>query len=435
MKTAYSISIYLAFLVVANTQAYADVTTSLPLQKMQTPKEAENDLVLQEKEKEKQKIELDNALTRARLEKELADLQAEMARLMTAREMRALKWEIEQEEQTQAHQMSIRALKQQKEQLETEVSIAQCKLDKEEQQFRAVTTKLNHDVNLLLAEVEQIKAAKNKCAAERQRADYVDVAPIYLKEPLQKDGSLVISDRRIEFNGVVTPWKANYVTDRIQYFNNKDANHPIFIVIGASPGGSVLAGFRILKAMGNSQAPVYVVVKELAASMAACITTLADRSYAYPNAIILQHQIASFFAVGDRVNVREYKEGQEYNQEMWRRTGGRVAKKMGISLKKFDALLYEKAAKGDWSEFGDNAQKLKWVDHIIDGIKDSSIWELPNLHDYTWKNDAKHTFEEASFEAATPEDSGVIYLPPLGAKDFYYLYNPDNRFQIRAVSK
>ena len=116
--------------------------------------------------------------------------------------------------------------------------------------------------------------------AERQRADYIDVAPTYLKEPLQKNGSLVLSDRRIECNGTITPLKADYITDCIQYFNNKDVDHPIFIVIGNSPGGCVSAGFRILEAMQHSQAPVYVVLEELAVSMAAMITTLADKSYA-----------------------------------------------------------------------------------------------------------------------------------------------------------
>ena len=50
----------------------------------------------------------------------------------------------------------------------------------------------------------------------------------------------------------------------------------IFIVIDTSPRGSVMAGYRILKAMESSDAPVHVVVKSFAASMAAAITTLGE---------------------------------------------------------------------------------------------------------------------------------------------------------------
>jgi ATP-dependent Clp protease protease subunit len=328
------------------------------------------------------------------------------------------------------HKAEMLTLNQQKEKLEAEVNIEQYRLNKEEQQLHAITTKLDHQVKLLLAEVEQMNAQKARYEARYRNTNYTDTAPIYLKEPLQKGGSLVISDRRIELNGCITPWKANYVTDRIQYFNNKDASNPIFIVIDSSPGGSVWAGACILKAMENSQAPVYVVVKSFAASMAALITTLADKSYAYPNALILHHQPWTF----TWGNVREIKEQQEFLQEWWNRLGGRVAKKMGISLKKLDTLLYEKSATGDWLEFADHAEKLKWVDHTVNGINESNIRELPNPENYTWESYLKKDWGN-KHEAAYAIENGVVYLPPLDAKDFYYLYNPDNLYQMRSPSK
>ena len=381
---------------------------------------------IEKKEEERRRIELDNALTRARLEKELASLQADIARLMAEREVMALKWDIEQENKERVHKAELSTLNLQKEKLEAEVSIAQYKLAKEEQHFYSITTKLDHQVKLLQAEVERMAAQKARYKAERLRTHYIDKVPLYLKDPLQASGSLIISDRRIELSGCITPWQANYITDRIQYFNNKDTSSPIFIVIESSPGGSVSAGSCILKAMENSQAPVYVVVKSFAASMAALITTLADKSYAYPNAVILHHQPWTF----TWGNVRELKEEQALLQEWWNRLGGQVAKKMGISLKKLDALLYEKSARGDWSEFADRAQKLKWVDHIINGIQDSSIRELPKPENYTWQSQLR-----GAYEAATTIENGVTYLPPLEAKDFYYLYNPNSRYQMHPPSR
>jgi ATP-dependent Clp protease protease subunit len=441
MQITYSIFIGLTCLVMTTTQAYASIGTpkklkakedvvSLDLQKVLTFKEGGENSEIKEKEKEMQRVELDNALRRARLEKELADLQADIARLMAEREVMALKWQMEHDKKEKAHRTEMLTLNQQKEKLEAEVNIAQYKLDKEDQQFRAIATKLDHQARLLQAEVDQMKAKKARYEAECQNINYADTAPIYLKEPLQKGGSLVISDRRIELNGCITPWKADYVTDRIQYFNNKDVSHPIFIVIESSPGGSVRAGACILKAMENSQAPVYVVVKGCAASMAALIATLADKSYAYPNAVILHHQPWTF----TQGNVRELKEQQEFLQEWWNRLGGRVANKMGISLKKLDAMLYEKSAKGDWLEFADCAQKLKWIDHTINGIKDSGMRELPNPDNYTWESYLKRDWGN-TYEATDAIENGVIYLPPLGVKDFYYLYNPDSLYQMRSVSK
>ncbi len=435
MRITYPIFIALTCLVMITLRAHASAEMKkvvlVDAQKAQgfeksNDEENTKDAEIREKEKEKQSIELDNALSRARLERELADLQADISRLMVEREVIALKWQIEQEKKDQAHKTAILMLNQQKEKLEAEVSIAQYKLAQEEQEFRAITTKLDHQVKLLQIEVDQMEVQKARYEAERQRTKYANTAPVYLKDPLQAGGSLIISDRRIELNGCITPWKAQYIVDGIQYFNNKDASHPIFIVIDSSPGGALQAGSCILKAMENSQAPVYVVVKSFAASMAALITTLADQSYAYPNATILHHQPWTF----TEGNVRELKETQEILQEWWNRLGGRVAKKMGVSLKKLDKLLYEKSARGEWSEFADRAQQLKWVDHTINGIKDSGVRELPNPESYTWDNYLKGTYE-----AANTIENGVMYLPPLDAKDFYYLYNPDNRYQMRSASK
>ncbi len=441
MRITYVIIVSLTCLAMTTVQAYASVkipeksgakedTASTDLQKGRAFKESDEDPEIKKKEKEKQSIELENALTRARLEKELAHLQANIARLMGEREVMALEWEIEQEKKEKAHKTEMSTLRRQRERLETEVGIAQYKLDQEEQQFRAVTTKLDYQVKLLQAEVDQMQAQKARYEAELQRTNYADTTPTYLKQPLQEGGTLVISDRRINLNGYISPWKANYITDRIQYFNNKEVGNPIFIVIESSPGGSLVAGSQILKAMENSQAPVYVVVQGFAASMAACIVTLADRSFAYPNAIILHHQPWTFTGG----NVRELKEVQEFLQEWWNRLGGKVAKKMGISLKKLDELLYKKSARGDWEEFADRAQKLKWVDHTINGIKDSGIRELPDSDKYTWENYRKNYWGDVH-EAASTTENGVIYLPPLDAKDFYYLYNPNNRYQMRCSSR
>lgn len=386
----------------------------------------DNDKEFKEKIKEQRKLELENALIRTRLERELAELRAEIERIRVQKEAEALKWELEQEKNAKEYEKQILELNRQRDKIMAEVSLSQAKLTQAMDKFNAAYVEIQNQVLLLRTSTEQVRTEIEEKKAKKERSEYADGNPEYLQDPLLPNGTLVISDRSVLLNGVVTSWKANYITDRIRYFNNKDKTKPIFIVIESSPGGSALAGFHILQAMQNSQAPVYVVVKTFAASMAALITTLAKKSYAYPNAVLLHHQPQSF-TVG---NLREVKEEVEFIQELWKRLGGQVAKKMGISLDKLDKQLYEKASRGDWTEFADNAKKIKWLDHVITNINDTAIREMPDPTNYTWQKYMKDYFDTA--ETPLADNSNTIYLPVLSPKDFYYLYNPDNTYQLRS---
>ncbi|MEM9416822.1 MAG: ATP-dependent Clp protease proteolytic subunit [Bacteroidota bacterium] len=411
-------------------QAHADGPNKQP-EKQAIEQKKQESAELKAKREEQARLELENALYRAHLEKELAALRAEVQRLNLEKEATRLKWEVEQEKKLKAHAQAMLDLKQQEEKLRAEVALSQAQVDQIMQKFNLNAAGLQNQVKSLKIEAEQLQAEVDQLNAKKQRAAYAGGEATYLKEPLKKGGTLVISDRRVDLNGVITAWKANHIIDRIQYFNNKNTTYPIFIVIEDSPGGSVMAGWRILKAMKDSQAPVYVVVKGWAASMAACIITLADRSYAYPNAEILHHQPWTF----SWGNVREQKEAYERLKEVWNRLGGPIAKKMGISLQALDKKLYEKSARGDWEEFADKAKKLKWVDHIITGIKDSGIREIPDPANYTFEKYLKEYypyFWDSGTDSAALTDS-VVYLPPLSPNDFYYLYNPDGRYQVRSV--
>jgi ATP-dependent Clp protease protease subunit len=377
--------------------------------------------------KEQRKLEIENSLIRARLERELADLRAEIERLRWQKEAKALKWEIEQEEQAKAYEKEILALNREREKLMAANALTQAQTTQLIDQFNLHTVELQNKSALLKIQAEKLRAEIDQTKTKSERNKHADGEPTYLENPLRKDGTLVISDRSIKLNGPVTPWLANYVTDRIQYFNNKNKTQPIFIIIDYSPGGSTAAGHSILAAMENSQAPIHVVVKSFAASMAALIVSLANQSYAYPNALILHHQPWTF-SIG---NIREIKEDLARLQEIWKRLGGRLATKMGISLDKLDKQLYEKSANGDWLEFADHAHKIKWLDHLITGIEDTANRELPDPMHYTF-----HTYLRDYMGSTQKTDdiqNGAIYLPVLGPKDFYYLYDPDKRYQVMSI--
>jgi ATP-dependent Clp protease protease subunit len=135
-----------------------------------------------------------------------------------------------------------------------------------------------------------------------------------------------------------------------------------------------MAGYRILKSMQSSTAPVYVLVKSFAASMAAALCTLADRSFAYPNAIIMHHQITS----GLIGNLTVQREGLKNLEEWWKRLAEPIAAKMGITTDEFIKRMYENTSTGDWKEFADDAVKLKWVDSVVGRCQETALIRNPD---------------------------------------------------------
>lgn len=115
-------------------------------------------------------------------------------------------------------------------------------------------------------------------------------------------------------------------------------------------------------------------------------------------------------------------------KKTWKRLGGRVAKKMGISLTAFEKKLYEKSMYGDWMEYGNNAQKLKWVDYVINGIQHSAVSSLPDSANYTFEQFIKQYdgFGVAGREQSAQEQAYHALVP----HDFNYSYRPDRKAQI-----
>ncbi|MDR2429734.1 MAG: ATP-dependent Clp protease proteolytic subunit, partial [Puniceicoccales bacterium] len=242
--------------------------------------------------------------------------------------------------------------------LETEAKILKGEQENSQAKYAAEISKYNAELAAFQKKQELARVA-------------TQTAPIYRKEPLH-NGTLHISDRRIALNGAVTARMAAHAIEQINFYNNQNAEHPIFIVIDSSPGGSVEAGFQILKAMESSKAPVYVVVKKFAASMAAVITTLAERSYCYNNTIILHHQMSTF----NYGNMSDLEDQLRIARQWYERLATPVARKMGLSLDAFTKQMYAHFASGDWEEFGDNAKKLKWVDNVVDRIVETGIVDI-----------------------------------------------------------
>jgi ATP-dependent Clp protease protease subunit len=375
---------------------------------------------------EKARIDAELALAEAKRTEELAPLNAEVARLTAERALRLAKASaeaatLEDERAKLERQAGLEAARSGARLTERSNKIRELEAEAKQLQLEAANTiaRLSNEIQRFQKEDEARKIASK-------------AKPKYLKDPLV-DGVLYISDRRISFNGAVTEQLADYVCTRISFYNNQSSEFPIFIVVDNSPGGSVAAGYQIQKAMAASKAPVHVVVKGFAASMTAVICTLAERSYCYPNTILLHHQASNVV----RGNMTVLKEQIDFTNQWFDRLATPVAKKMGLTLPEFVKQMYANDSSGDWQAFGDKAKELKWVDNVIERIEETAILDLlpvPVAPPAMMPMPLPPTRTEISGVTSRVDDKGRPYfeLPALANPfDAWWLYDPQGLYRAR----
>jgi ATP-dependent Clp protease protease subunit len=367
---------------------------------------------------EQDALAAENKLEAERLTHATNSLRAEISRIKLERELLTEKLALDAAKQKAAFQQEIASMESEKLKLTQESELTRIRTEKLANDLKSLQTEAALEITRLQNDITRIETSE-------KREKFADAKPVFLKKPLKDNGIVVISDRRIPLNGLITATTGDFVTNRIQYWNNKDRELPIFIVIDASPGGSVMAGYRILKAMESSDAPIHVVVKSFAASMAAAITTLAEESYAYPNAVILHHQISSM--VMGQLNLTQQREFHEESQRWWVRLGTPIANKMGVTTDELVKKMYARSSSGDWSEFAEQAKDLKWVNHIVQGIDETSVTKNPD----SIEPSRPSTTTAALVEEVDSNGKPFAWLPRLDPKDVYFLYNPDGYYRLR----
>ncbi|MBX2850711.1 MAG: ATP-dependent Clp protease proteolytic subunit [Phycisphaeraceae bacterium] len=421
-----------------------------PAEDEKTPEE----IAKEEAKKELEKLQREAQLRSARLSAELAPLkeekqriEAELALLNTKQQDAHAKAKLEKQQadflaslRLAEMNREMQVMQQQMQAMQTKLQIEQLKKQAEAAELAAANARLAAQTSALQAELALVQTKRSAAAIDKDEMQYP-------AQPLN-NGVLTISDRRIPLNNAIGNGTADFVTERLHYFNNLNDEAPIFIVIDKCPGGSVMEGYAIVTAMQNSKAPVHVVVKQYAASMAAVITTLADHSYTYPNAVILHHQMSS----GMRGNLTQQKESLEEGFEWAKRLANPVAKKMGVTYDEFTELMYKNNSDGDWAEFGDKAKELKWVNHVVEDIRETALVTAPKsqvMPMFFFEADTaeqakalaatmprpltqEELFRTPSIEKAVTDGNGNTYieLPPLSPYDYYFLHNPNDRYRL-----
>ncbi len=377
-------------------------------------------------EAKKMKTEMD--LNETRFKYKVAQYEQQLAEQRLAIEKSKIDRKLESERI--AEQMTNMQRELERVKLEVELAKKQTELDEAKLAAEIATKNAEKQrLEVAMAVEDVVEKTENRILGDESYPD----------EPF-KDGVLNISLRRIELNGPIMSGAADYVCQRLDYFNNH-SKKPIFLVIDNCPGGSAIEGMQIVQAIERSDAPVHVVVKRFAASMAAIITTLADHSYCYPDAIILHHQ-ASSVLVG---NGRDMEDQRRQFEEVSTRLIGAVAEKIGTTEKEFVDAMYENRVSGDWELFGDKAVENKWVGNIATCIREQGIRTKP-----TGQRGTASIFSigGSQSESATPEANGYLEryevvlpeqvddrgqrfqrLPRLAPVDAWLLFNPDGYYR------
>ena len=386
------------------------LTAALPAQQSPTRKSPETI-----------KAEVEAEVIRARLD--LAASTRRLANLPDSLEMRKL----EAEAQVRAARAEAAAASQEAERarLGLESSVAYARASAAAADKDRARADLESEAKLALAQVSLEYAKVSSVVAiarlQQKTSEVASQAKMtYPQDPLV-DGVLQISDRRIPFNGVVNDALARSVCDRIAFFNAQNSEAPIFIVIDRSPGGSVMSGYMILQAMETSKAPVYVVVKGYCASMAAIVTTLAKRSFVYPQTLVLHHQAST----GVSGNMTQMQEQLKWSKVWCERIFIKVAARIGVPLDDFIKDMYKATVTGDWKVLGDEAVKLKWATDVVERMNENSFTTAG-------ATPAPAPLPLTGFGDTNPATGRVRQeIAPAGPCDLWWMYDPTIEYVIR----
>ncbi|MDE2291138.1 MAG: peptidase S14, partial [Elusimicrobia bacterium] len=115
----------------------------------------------------------------------------------------------------------------------------------------------------------------------------------------------------------------------------------------------------------------------------------------------------------------------EVLKEWYKRLSEPVAKKAGMSLDAFTKAMYKHNSDGNWEEFGDEAVRLKWADHVVREIRETGIVKAPD-------DKAKEEKPKMAFGLAEETDSHgarFVRLPRLQPYDAYWIDNSDGYYR------
>lgn len=370
---------------------------------------------------EKLRIDTEQEIAALKTRKARAAENAERARIDAETALRNAKVSAENAAEDEARAESERRIA---------LSNTKAQLDQLEAANR--TRELETASKLLKQELDNTIARSAAIVAKRKREmeaeKIANVKQDYLKEPFV-DGVLHISDRCINFPETpVTDGVAKDIIDSINFLNSRDATAPIFIVINNSPGGGAMATYQIMKTIESSKAPVHVIAKGVVAGSSALLLGVAPHSYCFERTLV-EHSQSRGSARGE--NLSSVRDSVRESEKWQERLYAPFTRKVGVSYDEFVKQQFTHSAKGAWVEFGEDAVKRKWVDHVVARIVDKSADTLPADRAAAALINGARPKTAGLVERTDKDGKAYVELPPLAPGDSWMMSAPSGLYRAR----
>jgi ATP-dependent Clp protease protease subunit len=133
------------------------------------------------------------------------------------------------------------------------------------------------------------------------------------------------------------------------------------------------------------------------------------------------------------MNLTDQKENFEDLKKWWHRLADPISQKMGITSDEFIEMMYDKTVSGDWTEFGDDAVKLKWADHVVSRVHETSLLKDPSAEKPAAPTTTRSSLlgEDDLTPAIDDKGNKFMLLPRRNPKDTYLMYNPDGFYRFK----
>lgn len=164
-------------------------------------------------------------------------------------------------------------------------------------------------------------------------------------------------ERAVLLEGPIYQGKVDGLIDQISELDAMN-NKPIYMVIN-SPGGSVIAGFSLIRVMESIKSPIVCAVDSEAFSMAAIIAMYCSKTYMHKFSAIMFHQAA----YGVRGEAERVKTRVRFIQSYLDDLEEDTARRMGLTLKQ----LKDKS-RGEWWMTAKEAAGLGVVDGVLNKL-------------------------------------------------------------------
>lgn len=205
----------------------------------------------------------------------------------------------------------------------------------------------------------------------------------------------VNGSRSIYFAAVVTEESVSQAIDVVQALDQTSGPIVLFI---SSPGGSVLAGNKLISVMEYTKNPVYTVCVDLCASMAAIIHQYGHKRLAYKRALLMFHD-ASGSAQGEVKKMLSMLNTIEKGLD---KADTYIANKSNMSKEAFEKLT----AHDLWID-AEDALKLNLVDGVIKVVPQQRAAARISSGFGDLKRDKKSTGSEVNSVKVVPMTIGI----------------------------